>query len=218
MILAIGDSNMYPACTEQGFKNRDVDNFVSMFASQANLPFRCWAKNGASNYWIEHHLQYFMDDVSLHNNTVLLIGWTSVERQEWPWLSSNVSVCAGPDFGVPDIMRSRFEKWKASITGDYLRELGEFWHTRIYGHHLALQKLGIRHRFFNAYESFHCVANHQDWQGCFFRPYDTNGDMYHYLVDHGVSTIKHDPFHFDQQGHALWAQTLYQHAASSGIL
>lgn len=218
MILAIGDSHMYPACTEQKFKQNHVDNLVPVFAQKADLPFRCWAKNGASNQWIEHHIEYFLSDDSWPKDTVLLVGWTSVERQEWPWLSSNISVCAGSDFNVPDPMRARLIKWRTSITADSLKEFSIFWHERIHVQHKRLCASGIKHMFYNTYASFACVNNHQDWHGCFFQPYDVHGDMYHYLIDKGVNPLTHDPFHFGEQGHTLWAQTLYQHAVSSGIL
>lgn len=217
MILAIGDSNMFPACTEQGI-SRDGNNLVPTFARHAHQPFRCWAKNGASNYWIEHHIEYFLNDDSHAKDTVLLVGWTSVEREEWPWLYDNVSVCSGPDFGMPEAMRSRFEKWKSSITSEWLQERNEFWHDRIYIMHQRLRGLGIKHLFYTTYQSFSKVKFQEDWHDSFFLPYDPNGDMYHYLIKQGISTVEDDKFHFDHRGHGLWADTLYQHAVSSGIL
>jgi hypothetical protein len=84
MILAIGDSNMYPACTESE-QTIDSTNMVPIFSQQINQPFKCWSKNGASNFWIRTHIDYFLTDTSWANDTFLLVGWTSYEREEWPW-------------------------------------------------------------------------------------------------------------------------------------
>lgn len=209
MILAIGDSNMYPSCTES---NQPIDptNMVPVFSKQLGQEFHCWSKNGASNYWIEHHLDYFL--AQRDPDTFLFVGWTSFEREEWPWLYSNYSVCGGPDFGMPEPMKARFETWKTTLTGEYYRQMTQTWHDRIYQTHMKLRELGVRHLFWTTYNNFHQVTDQQDWHENFFRPYDVNGCMAKFLESIQQSANVDDPWHYDAKAQQAWASALSQHA------
>jgi hypothetical protein len=213
MILAIGDSNVYPACTESD-QPVDPTNLVPVFSDLMNQSFRCWGKNGASNYWIEQHLEYFLADASWDPDTFLLIGWTSFEREEWPWLYHNISVCGGPDFGMPEPMKARFEQWKTTLTGDYYRERTQYWHDRIYQVHELLRERGVPHLFWTTYNNFKEINNQQDWHGNFFQPYDENGCMSSFFKLHGIAAIDNDPFHYGADAQQAWAQALSNHAKS----
>jgi len=101
LILSVGDSNLYPSCTETDQQPVDFTNMAPVFSKQMGQDFKCWSKNGASNYWIETHIEYFLADTSKIKDPFLFIGLTSTEREEWPWIYNNISVCGGPDFGIP---------------------------------------------------------------------------------------------------------------------
>jgi len=216
MILGIGDSNLYPACTESD-QPIDVTNMGPVFAEQMNQPLRCWAKNGASNYWIEHHLDYFLADPAKDPNTLLFIGWTSFEREEWPWLYNNISVCGGPDFGMPEPMKPRFNQWKQQLTGEYYRKMGQFWHDRIYNIHMKLREQGVRHLFWTTYNNFKEIANQQDWHGNFFQPYEANGCMSAYFESVGIGSMPGDPFHYGPEAQAAWATALSRFARENQL-
>lgn len=207
MILAIGDSNVYPACTESE-QPIDRTNMVPVFAEELSQPYRCWGKNGASNYWIQTHVDYFLADPNWSRDTFLLIGWTSWEREEWPWLYNNISVCGGPDFGVPVAMKARYEQWKTTLTRDYMRACLEIWHERIYQVHEALRDSGVPHLFWTTYDNFKDLSDHRDWHGNFYKPYDPDGCMCKWFAANGVQAIHGDPFHYDTQAHQAWGTEL----------
>jgi hypothetical protein len=207
MILAIGDSNLYPACTESD-QPVDTDNMIVVFSRQLKESFSCWAKNGASNYWIENHLDYFLADTRWEPDTMLFIGWTSFEREEWPWLYNNISVCGGPDFGMPEPMKARFNEWKTTLTGEYYRQMTQMWHDRIYATHLRLRERGIPHLFWTTYNNFNTIGNHQDWHGNFYKPYDANGCMAEYFKSNMISANAGDPFHYGAEAQAAWGTEL----------
>ena len=216
MILAIGDSNLYPACTESN-QPIDPDNMAAVFAAQMVQPLRNWSKNGASNFWIEQHLEYFLADATWSPDTFLFVGWTSFEREEWPWLYSNISVCGGPDFGMPDPMKARFNQWKETLTDEFYQERKEFWHARIHATHLRLRQRGIPHLFWTTYANFIGVEKQLDWHGNFFEPYAFNGCMSRYLESQGVVSFDNDPFHYDSSAHRLWATALCNHVREQGL-
>jgi len=211
VILAIGDSNMYPACTEL-LDQPDPDNMVAQFAAFQDQPYKCWSKNGASNYWIETHIEYFLADRNWSRDTLLFVGWTSAEREEWPWLYNNVSVCGGPDFGMPEPMRARFNQWKQGLTEEYQKQCINLWHDRIYHMHLRLRTLGVRHLFWMTYDNFKSVEGQRDWHGNFFQPYDWDGCMVRYLSSKNIAPIDGDPFHYGSEAHEFWARTLSAYA------
>jgi len=207
VILAIGDSNMYPACTEVP-DTPDPNNMVSVFSNRINQPFRCWSKNGASNYWIETHIEYFLADTSWPADTFLFVGWTSVEREEWPWLYNNISVCGGPDFGMPEAMKARFNQWKTTLTGEYYRRMTQLWHDRIYAVHLKLREREIPHLFWTTYNNFNTITDQQDWHGNFYKPYDLNGCMAKYFESNNILANDGDPYHYGADAQATWGTEL----------
>ena len=216
MILGIGDSNLYPACTESD-QPIDSNNMLPEFSQLMDQPFRCWAKNGASNYWIEQHLDYFLADSSQDPNTLLFIGWTSFEREEWPWLYNNISVCGGPDFGMPEPMKPRFNQWKQQLTGEYYRRITQFWHDKIYAIHLKLREQGIRHLFWTTYNNFKEIANQQDWHGNFFQPYTETGCMSRFLESNNLPAYPNDPFHYGPEAQRAWAVALSRFAQENQL-
>jgi hypothetical protein len=207
MILAIGDSNLYPACTESE-QPIDIDNMIVVFSRQFSESFSCWAKNGASNYWIENHIDYFLADARWEPDTMLFVGWTSFEREEWPWLYNNISVCGGPDFGMPEPMKARFNEWKTTLTGEYYRKMTQLWHDRIYAMHLKLRERKISHLFWTTYNNFNTIDNHQDWHGNFYKPYDPNGCMAKYFESKNILANDGDPFHYGADAQAAWGTEL----------
>jgi len=214
MILAIGDSNVYPACTESD-QPIDQTNTVPVFADQLSQPFRCWGKNGASNYWIQTHVEYFLSDETWSPDTFLLIGWTSWEREEWPWLYSNISVCGGPDFGVPAAMKARYEQWKSTLTRDYMHACLEIWHERIYQVHEQLHERGVPHLFWTTYDNFKDLEDHRNWHGAFYRPYDPYGCMSKWFEANNVQAVAGDPFHYGVDGHQAWGVELANYAKTN---
>jgi hypothetical protein len=207
MILAIGDSNLYPACTESE-QPVDIDNMIVVFSRQFSESFSCWAKNGASNYWIENHIDYFLADTRWEPGTMLFVGWTSFEREEWPWLYNNISVCGGPDFGMPEAMKARFNEWKTTLTGEYYRKMTQLWHDRIYAMHLKLRERGIPHLFWTTYNNFNTITDQHDWHGNFYKPYDPNGCMAKYFESKNILANDGDPFHYGADAQAAWGTEL----------
>jgi hypothetical protein len=211
MILAIGDSNLYPACTESG-QPIDPTNMAVVFSEHMNQPFTCWSKNGASNYWIESHIEYFLADSQWDPDTMLFIGWTSFEREEWPWLYSNISVCGGPDFGMPEPMKAKFNQWKITLTDEYVQDCINMWHDRIYQMHLRLRERNIPHLFWTTYDNFKSINNQHDWHDNFYRPYDPVGCMCKVLEEKQLTAIDGDPFHYNATAQATWATELSTYA------
>ena len=211
MILAIGDSNLYPACTESE-QPIDIENMIVVFSRVFSESFSCWAKNGASNYWIENHIDYFLADSRWEPNTMLFVGWTSFEREEWPWLYNNISVCGGPDFGMPEPMKARFNEWKSTLTGEYYRKMTQFWHERIYAMHLKLRERGVPHLFWTTYNNFDTIIHHRDWHENFYKPYDANGCMAKYFESNNILANAGDPFHYGADAQAAWGTELARHA------
>jgi len=211
MILAIGDSNLYPACTESE-QPIDIENMIVVFSRQFAESFSCWAKNGASNYWIENHIDYFLADPRWEPDTMLFIGWTSFEREEWPWLYNNISVCGGPDFGMPEPMKAKFNDWKTTLTGEYYRKMTQLWHDRIYAMHLKLRERGVPHLFWTTYNNFDTITNRQDWHGNFYKPYDPAGCMAKYFESKNILANAGDPFHYGADAQAAWGTELALYA------
>jgi len=211
VILAIGDSNLYAACTESA-QPMDPTNMAVVFGDLLAQPLRCWSKNGASNHWIQTHIEYFLADKNLLEHSFLFVGWTSWEREEWPWLYHNISVCGGPDFGVPEPMKPRYQQWKQTLTNQYMQQCQQHWHDRIHQVHMALRQANVAHLFWTTYDNFHAIADKKDWHDNFYRPYDINGCMSGWFKQQGLLSVPGDAFHWGAQAHRAWATELASYA------
>jgi hypothetical protein len=145
------------------------------------------------------------------------VGWTSFEREEWPWLYSNYSVCGGPNFGMPEPMKARFEAWKSTLTGEYYRQMTQTWHDRIHLAHVKLRDRGVRHLFWTTYNNFHELDKQHEWHGNFYSPYHVNGCMSKFLESRDLAPVAGDPFHYGAEAQQAWASALSQHVLELGL-
>jgi hypothetical protein len=212
VILAIGDSNLAPASTLKN-KKPGVKNIVPFMADAMGLDYQCWARVSASNFWIEHHVRHFL--ASADPPTLLIVGWTSFEREEWPAGDEFISLSnlINPSM-LPEMMRARYQAWESSNTYEKKLNLGKYWHQKIHDLHLELRSRSVPHLFWFTYNNFSDPAmgvDIQDWHDNFFLPYDSLGTMYSYLIAQGCQPPDYDPYHFDIAAHRIWANALIEH-------
>jgi hypothetical protein len=109
-------------------------------------------------------------------------------------------------------MKARFNQWKTTLTGEYYRKMTQFWHDRIHAMHLKLRERGVPHLFWTTYNNFDTIADHQDWHGSFYKPYDPNGCMANYFESNNILANEGDPFHYGAAAQAAWGTELSLHA------
>ena len=143
-------------------------------SKKLKLGLKCDAESGASNDRIIRTTNAFLNTLGSLGNpyTVIVIGWTSWEREEWHDEDSNewYQVSASGTDAVPNKWNAGYRTWTKTV--DYRKKEDEA-HAKIYAMHARLQSLGIPHLFFNSMWHF---SKYQDqntnWNGCYLDPYD----------------------------------------------
>lgn len=202
ILYANGDSHT------QGFGLEDTNqSFASLVAKHFELPIVNHALAGGSNQrtirisqdWIRTSQQRYF----------VLIGWTSWEREEWPWRGDFFQVNSSADTQGDPELEQRYRAWVTGLDEATVPRLGKEWHENIWQFHNKLKQREIPHLFFNCfYDFFADQSLHRDWDHCFVEPYDNTGSYWHYLRDHGFKTYGQDQYHYAADAHQAWANVL----------
>lgn len=169
------------------------------------LGLKCDAESASSNDRIIRTTNDFLATRRQMGNpyTVIVIGWSTWEREEWYDDESRewVQVTGSGTDHVPEKWKSRYKQWVA--TGDYRKAESEA-HAKIWELHQRLKQENIDHLFFNAMWHFKFVDK-LDWEGCYMDPYDPEGS---YLEWGKINRFNHTNWHYGPEAHRRWAELL----------
>lgn len=142
--------------------------------------------------------------------TVILIQWSTWERQEWLIDGRYYQINASGQDHVPE---SHHQAYKQYITSVDWSNCLQHWHQEIWQFHQELQSLAVRHVFMNGNNHFGSIPDRQktDWGVGYIAPYDANGSYDAWLRSHDFLTISPDSWHFGAQAHATWARFVLQY-------
>ena len=160
----------------------------------------CQAESASSN---DRILRTTRDYLKSNTPDLVIIGWSTWEREEWFYNDQYWQVNAG---GIgedwPDAVKQRYRDWIHSI--DYHKKEQEE-HDKIWQLHLDLAD--IPHLFFNSYLAFR-FTDKQDWGINYLGPYDKNQTYYHWLSNQGYKTVNPNSYHHGASAHQIWANHL----------
>ena len=215
-----------PACFAEDDGRNGIDrrphptnlaaSWCSHVAHKLGAQLVCDAESGGSNPriirttrdWIQRNPH------QLHN-TLMIIQWTTWERQEWlhqgTWYQVNAS---GIDW-VPAELQDRYKQFVTSI--DWQKNTDAA-HQAIWDFHQELDSQGIRHLFFSGHSTFSDVAKKQHWGPCYMDPYNRNSGYHNWLVANGGTYANPKSYHFDAKSHRLWAEHVLQYINDNNLI
>lgn len=148
--------------------------------------------------------------------TVMIIQWSTWERQEWLIDDRYYQVNASGQDHVPLEHVKRYKRFIADINWTDITAQA---HEEIWQFHLQLQELGVRHVFFNGNNHFGSIRSKQrhDWGACYVAPYDPAQTYDSWLKSHDFRPVSPDSWHFGQEAHAAWARFMLQYGITHDI-
>jgi hypothetical protein len=189
---------------------------VSYGCELANLIgaiLECDAESASSNDRIVRttyeHLTGVQGMFNGNKPDLVVIGWTTWEREEWwdPESNRYWQVNAG---GIgndwPDKIKARYKDYIANINMPSAMSIAC---NKIWALHNDLQKKNINHLFFNCFEPLSRMPE-AEWEGCYIEPYNPDFTYYNWLTKKGFKPVKPDSYHFGPDAHYAWAEFLYQ--------
>lgn len=205
MILFNGDSHTFA----EGVKNRFIDILSDEFKIKSvNL-----AKGGASNTRIIRTTKNYIAE---YIPKLVVIGWSTWEREEWEYNSNYYDVNSSGHDVLPDVLTEKYKTWVIAQTPESLTFKSQQCHEEIYQFHLELKQKNINHLFFNCMYNFFQPQNIYEWDDQYLEPYNNDASYYWYLKNQGLKTD--DWYHYESDGHAVWAQILIDHIKKHKLL
>ena len=178
----------------------------------------CDAESASSNArilrttreWINANLDNVAD-------TLMIIQWSTWEREEWILDGKTYQVTASGTDDVPSDYRDRYRQWIIDLNYQTCTENA---HREIWDFHNELLALGCRHIFINGNNCFDRVplAQQHDWDNCYIGAYDPKLTYDSWLRNNGFATVSPDSWHFGSDGHAAWHRSVLQYIIKNKLV
>lgn len=171
----------------------------------------CQAESASSNTrilrtareWIKNGLpQYPSKDV------LVVIQWSTWERQEWLIEGKYYQVNASGIDHVPDSHQDWYKQYIANV--DWFQAEQQA-HEEIWQFHNELKQQNIPHLFFNGNSHFERINKQLDWGPHYIGPYEKSMTYSNRLKQCGFHTVMPNSWHFGTDAHSFWSRYIVQY-------
>ena len=209
MILYVnGDSH------SQGVGVQIDESYPVIIAKEFGLDIVNEAQSGASNARILRTSKEYL--ASQQTPDLIVIGWSSWEREEWQYENTYYNVNSSGHDPLPKILEHSYKKWVIEQTPEILNKKSLHWHKEIFQFHKELLQKNIKHIFFNCMYNFFQIEDKLDWDMNFIGPYDNDSSYYWWLTQQGYESDKW--YHFRASGHQAWGDRLISYIKEHKLL
>ena len=209
MILYVnGDSH------SQGVGVQIDESYPVIIAKEFGLDIVNEAQSGASNARILRTSKEYL--ASQQTPDLIVIGWSSWEREEWQYENTYYNVNSSGHDPLPKILEHSYKKWVIEQTPEILNKKSLHWHKEIFQFHKELLQKNIKHIFFNCMYNFFQIEDKLDWDMNFIGPYDNDSSYYWWLTQQGYESDKW--YHFRASGHQAWGNRLISYIKEHKLL
>ena len=183
-------------------------NFAVSWAQQLSTlmgaRLHCDAESASSNARILRTTRAWLEK---NTPDLLIIQWSTWEREEWLHEGVYYQVNASGQDQVPPELQERYRQYV--IDTDWPIKTQQA-HDQIWALHLELNQKNIPHVFVNGNNNFSRVTTHQNWRANYIAPYDPSQTFDSILRQNGF-----DPhpgtWHFGKAAHSFFAQFMLQY-------
>lgn len=175
-----------------------------LLSQSTKSSLHCDAESASSNarilrtarHWIQTHKPWAPE-------ILLIIQWSTWERQEWYIDGRTYQVTASGIDDVPPSHQDQYRIWVANV--DWTAATHQS-HDEIWKFHTELKDLGIKHVFFNGNNHFAMLPKsaRRSWGSHYIGPYEPTMTFDQWLRCHKFSTVSPKSWHFGADAHAAW--------------
>ena len=188
-----------------------------VLADTVKATFKCDAESASSNTRILRTARIWADRHRDRQDHLMLIQWSTWEREEWIIDGRPYQVNASGQDHVPDSHQERYREWIVAL--DW-KKSQIYWHREIHSFHKALSAQGIRHVFFNGNNHFGAIPESArfDWGAHYIAPYDAAATYDQWLRRNGHDTVAPNSWHFGRSAHAAWGRFVLQYCIANKLV
>lgn len=170
--------------------------------------FHCDAESASSNARILRTTRDFINQHTGHNELLLIIQWSTWEREEWLHQGTYYQVNAS---GIDIVPQELQEKYRHYVIGTDWEFKTNQAHKEIWALHQELEAKGIKHIFLNGNNDFSKVADRYDWGTSYIGPYDPTKTFNSVIRAQGIDTVAPNSWHFGKEGHSYFHRFMLQY-------
>jgi hypothetical protein len=179
-------------------------------ANALNMEFTCDAVAACSNDSIIARTMKYLES---NTPDLLVIGWSTWERETWWHGSESYHITASGTDTVHPELRDQYKQWVIdSCTVEFQRKKETKNHDNIWTLHEVLKNRNIKHLFFNCYSHFFYTDAYGEkkyaWGNNYVNPYDKYHTYYFWLERQGYKPSNPQFYHYGPDAHAAWAEFL----------
>ena len=163
--------------------------------------FHCAAESASSNTRILRTTRDWLRQQRGLDDILVIIQWSTWEREEWVYDGVYYQVGASGTDGVPAEAAERYRNYIIDV--DWQQKTQEA-HREIWAFHLELEQQNIKHVFFNGNNDFSNIQNQKDWGANYIGPYDPEMTYDARIRSNGIQTVMPGSWHFGRDGHSAF--------------
>jgi hypothetical protein len=175
--------------------------------------FRCDAESASSNARIIRTTRdWLAGGGANHPDQLVIIQWSTWEREEWLYNDTYYQVGAS---GIDHVPAEAAERYRDYVIGINWQQKTQEAHNKIWAFHQELNDQNIRHIFFNGNNDFSSITDQKDWGVNYIGPYNTAQTYDAVIRSKGIDTVMPNSWHFGRDGHSSFARFILNYIISN---
>jgi hypothetical protein len=175
--------------------------------------FRCDAESASSNARIMRTTREWLSGAGKdHPNQLVIIQWSTWEREEWLYKEQYLQIGASGLDHVPTELEQRYKQFVSDVDWKVKTQQA---HDEIWQFHQELLDHNIKHIFFNGNNNFGKIADRRDWDVNYIAPYDGSQTYDAIIRAKNIDTVSPLSWHFGRDGHAAFAHFMINYIISN---
>jgi hypothetical protein len=177
--------------------------------------FHCGAESASSNSRIMRTTRAWLGQQNFYNDILIIIQWSTWEREEWSHNDQWLQVGASGTDHVPEELVQQYKEFVVSVDWP---EKTQKAHDEIWQFHNELLNQNIKHIFFNGNNDFSKITNRQDWGVNYIGAYDPKLTYDALIRAKGIDTVAPDSWHFGRNGHSYFHRFMLQYCIDNKFI
>ena len=177
--------------------------------------FHCAAESASSNARILRTTRDWLSQQRGLNDLLVIIQWSTWEREEWLHEGVYYQVGASGSDHVPQPLH---EKYRNFVIGTDWKLKTYQAHKEIWAFHQELADQGIKHIFFNGNNDFSQITDQHDWGTSYIGPYNPESTYDSIIRAQGIETVAPNSWHFGPDGHSFFHRFMLNYIISNRFI
>ena len=190
-------------------------SWCTQLAKQLSADLVCDAESASSNDRILRTTRQWLDTTTNLADTLVVIQWTTWEREEWLHNGTYYQVNASGVDWLPKNLQLRYKQYVANH--DYWAKTQE-WYEKIWNLHVELLDRKVTHLFYNGWSTLSDIPDKKDFGKSYLGPYSRELSYNSVLLNNGFEWVSPNSYHFDANGHCFWAKYLLQYIKHNNLV